>query len=191
MGGAAIAPFLIGLLVIPRDGRDLHPQLSHIDWIGAALATVAISMFLFTLVQSGITSRGWSTPCEFGGTWWAKVADAQILDIPALLAVSIVLLVVFFLWERYLERKRSLLPVVKPSLFSRSGYKVLALALSSICAVEAVVGWTYTTTIFYQNYKGMSALENAVHVLPANIMGLFAAVSIFNKWSSELAETHE
>lgn len=43
----------------------------------------------------------------------------------------------------------------------------------------SVYGWVYTTTIFYQNYKGLSPLQNSIHTLPTTIVGTGAAVSLF------------
>jgi hypothetical protein len=40
-------------------------------------------------------------------------------------------------------------------------------------------GWVYCATIFYQNVKGDSALMNAVHLLPCNLLGIVAGVSSF------------
>ena len=101
----------------------------------------------------------------------------QIPDVPALLAVSIILVTIFLLWEGYLERHTTFPPIVKPSLFSRYRYKSLAVILCAFAAACGCYGWVYVTTIWYQNYLGYSALNNAIHVLPANVGGLVAAVS--------------
>lgn len=53
------------------------------------------------------------------------------------------------------------------------GITLACVLLISMC----ILAWIYTTSIFYQNYKGLSPLANAVAVLPAPIVGLFAAVS--------------
>lgn len=39
------------------------------------------------------------------------------------------------------------------------------------------MGWVYTSTIFYQNYKGLTTLQNAIAILPSTIVGALAAVS--------------
>ena len=95
--------------------------------------------------------------------------------------MSIVFGAIFVLWEMYLERRCTLQPVIKPSLFTRHDYKISAILLSAFFCCSSVYGWTYTTSIFYQNVKHYTPLKNAVHVLPANIMGLIAAVSGFEQ----------
>ena len=59
----------IGILVVPRDERVLeHRGLKHIDWVGGFLITASTSIFLFSLVQSGVVNDGWTTPCAFSNT---------------------------------------------------------------------------------------------------------------------------
>lgn len=99
-------------------------------------------------------------------------------DIPALLALSIVLLVIFFFWSRHLELHTTYPPIVKPSMFTRHGGKITATCLASFFACFSIYGWVYVTTIFYQSYKGLSALDNAVRMLTANIVGLLAAGAV-------------
>lgn len=97
-------------------------------------------------------------------------------DVPAVLVLSIVLLVVFMLWEYHLENRTTYPPVIKPSIFSRYHYKPLGLVICGFGISVSVQGWSYNTTIWYQNLKGYSALKNAIQLLPANIGGLIAAV---------------
>ncbi|ORX35315.1 major facilitator superfamily domain-containing protein [Kockovaella imperatae] len=162
VAGISFVPLSIGIIVIPRDRRQLGERgILHIDWLGGLLITAATSIFLFSLTQSGITEKGWSTPY-----------------IPVLLVISILIGVVFLFWERHLERNCTLKPVIKPSLFTRHGYKSLAVVLSAFFACSSVYGWTYSTTIYYQNVKGMSALGNAIHVAPANLNGILAMAQV-------------
>ena len=55
--------------------------------------------------------------------------------------------------------------------------------ISATCACAflssvSIYGFVYSTTAFYQNYLGLSALDNAVKTLTCSLMGCLAAVSI-------------
>lgn len=100
------------------------------------------------------------------------------VDVPALLATSIVLLVLFVLWSRYLENHTDRPPVMKMSLFSRRHGLVSIICITSTCQSTAVSSWVYTTTIFYQKYKGQSPFQNSISILTTTIMGVVAAVSL-------------
>lgn len=43
--------------------RDAN-QDRRIDWIGGFIVTAGLCLFCFSLTESGIAERGWSTPCE-------------------------------------------------------------------------------------------------------------------------------
>jgi hypothetical protein len=93
--------------------------------------------------------------------------------------VSIILFVLFLCWERYLERRDgSIPPAAKFSLFTRNRYRFTFVLLASFFAFMGAAGWVYCATIFYQNVKGDSALMNAVHLLPCNLLGIVAGVSV-------------
>lgn len=88
------------------------------------------------------------------------------------------LIVVFLLWERYLELHTSYPPVAKFSIFTRYRYKVTAVCLSVFAVGASVSVLVYLSTLWYQDVKGMTALENAIHMLPANVSGFLAAVRL-------------
>jgi hypothetical protein len=101
-----------------------------------------------------------------------------MIDVPALFVLSILLLVVFFLWERHLELNTTFPPIAKFSLFTRHQYKLTIILISTFFIVMSIYGYVYLATIWYQTHLGMTALQSAVRVLPCMITGAIAAVSI-------------
>jgi hypothetical protein len=63
-------------------------------------------------------------------------------------------------------------------MLSNHQYKPVGLIICVFSIALAVHGFVYNTTIFYQNVKGMTPLENAIHFLPCTICGLLVCVSI-------------
>lgn len=151
----------------------------------------AVSLFVFSLVESG-GHNGWKTPCKFpsnplhphllvrnhhlssdrhDGT------DTDPTDVPALFVVSIILFIAFFLFERHLEKNTSIPPAAKPSVFTRNNFRFTYVMLAAFFSFFSIGGWIYCATIWYQNMKGMTPIENAIHVLPCAIAGIGVGVS--------------
>jgi predicted MFS family arabinose efflux permease len=66
VAGMALIPIVIGYFTIPKDVKRLPGSGvdRRVDWIGGFLVTAGLSLFIFSLVQSGVVPRGWSEPCE-------------------------------------------------------------------------------------------------------------------------------
>jgi hypothetical protein len=63
------------------------------------------------------------------------------------------------------------------SLFSRRSGLISYTCACCFFQSVSVYGWVYTSTIFYQNYKKLSPLQNSVATLTTMIVGTCAAVS--------------
>jgi len=70
LGGIAVIPITIGLLVIPKDDPSLRKvdEDRRIDWIGGFIVTAGLCLFCFSLTESGIAEKGWATPCKLTST---------------------------------------------------------------------------------------------------------------------------
>lgn len=79
LGGMAVIPIVIGLLVIPKDDPSLRQvdEDRRIDWIGGFIVTAGLCLFCFSLTESGIAENGWSTPCKSICILWL-IADFQM-----------------------------------------------------------------------------------------------------------------
>jgi hypothetical protein len=69
-------------------------------------------------------------------------------------------------------------PIIKMSLFSRRDGLISYTCACCFFTALSAYGWVYTSTIFYQDYKQLSPLQNSVMVLPSTIVGTFAAVRL-------------
>jgi hypothetical protein len=96
--------------------------------------------------------------------------------VPTLFVVSLVLLVLFGLGERYLERNTTLPPVIKLSLFTRHKYRVTIVIVSTFFVYMNAPGYMYLVTIWFQTYMGVPALESGLRMLPCMIVGAIASV---------------
>ena len=80
----------------------MHPSESElknaVDWIGAAMVTVALFVLLFALTEGNVV--GWTRPY-----------------IGVIIGLSGLLLVAFIFWQLYLENRTMRKPLVKLSIF--------------------------------------------------------------------------
>ena len=104
---------IAGYVIIPV------PPLQHaadkskasVDWIGGALITVALIALLFAMTEGNVV--GWSTAY-----------------IPVLIVVSVCLIVLFVLWQLYLEKKTTRQPLMKVTIFRNSKVSAAMLIMS-------------------------------------------------------------
>ncbi|KAL7424622.1 hypothetical protein Q5752_000306 [Cryptotrichosporon argae] len=157
-----VVPLVLGAFIIPRDVRArTEGENRRIDWLGGFLVTAGLLLFIFSITQSGVAADGWRTPY-----------------IPVLLIVGIALLVAFVFWERHVERNLAFPPIAKLSIFSRDHWHMSAIMASGFFTFITIGGFVYLVSLYDQDYRGYSALQTAIHILPASVTGIGAAVAV-------------
>ncbi|KAJ6784635.1 hypothetical protein PWT90_04491 [Aphanocladium album] len=135
------------------DGR----LLDRLDLFGAFLSTAGLGILLFVLSTGN--EVGWATP-------W----------VPVLIVVSVALIAAFVLWEHRLEKKNKLPPLLKVSIFQNRRFSA---SMGVMCMLFASFnGYLVYTTIFYQDYQGLSALQTTLRFIPTGVVGVLMAISI-------------
>lgn len=117
-----------GQLVIPTPpiSESSTRSKSAIDWIGGTLVTIGLIALMFALTEGNVV--GWDTP-------W----------IPALIAVSVVLIALFALWQGYLENKTTRAPLMKISVFKN-------LRFSAAMAIMALFFAAFNNFLVFASY---------------------------------------
>ncbi|KAL2120948.1 hypothetical protein VTJ04DRAFT_4975 [Mycothermus thermophilus] len=160
----AIAGFAVtgaAIFVIPPPptppARNPDGSRASIDWLGAVLVTVGLLALLFALTEGNFV--GWSTP-------WVIV----------LIVVSILLIVLFAVWQHRLEKTGRLAPIMKVSNFHNPHFSaamvIMALFFSSFN------GFLVYATYFYQDYQDLSPLQTTLRFLPTGITGVLTAAVV-------------
>ena len=110
-------------------------------------------------------------------------------DIIALLIVGVFLVVLFVLWERYLERvhedpqrarqsRWTPPPLMPVSIWTRARGKlaaVLVIAFDEWCAFNS---WQFWVQLYYQDFLGLTPILTMVRLLPMFVSGVLCNVVI-------------
>ncbi|KAJ5655087.1 hypothetical protein N7490_002090 [Penicillium lividum] len=132
-----------------RPGED-----NRIDWIGAGLISSSLMLLLISLTQGD--SLGWKTH-------W----------VPPLIVVSILGLCAFVLVEWFLERRGTLQPLLRVSMFHNLQFSVLFILVGAFYA--SYNSFLVFVTYFYQDYLGLGVLQTALRFLPSGVTGIIAS----------------
>ncbi|BGP27349.1 hypothetical protein JCM10295v2_006317 [Rhodotorula toruloides] len=142
---------LAALFLVPPD-RAKDKSLT-VDWIGGALITSAVTLLTFALADGEGAPHGWRTPY-----------------IPTLLAVSIILFVVFWFYERYLEFRTSHPPLMRTVIWFKGRFAIVQLigALGWSCFAS----YMFFCSLAFQDYMRLEPVLATVRFLPSSITGL-------------------
>ncbi|WAO91151.1 MFS domain-containing protein [Fusarium falciforme] len=149
-----------GIFCIPPSPPPLRPaheshraKTAAIDWIGAILITCGLLALMFALIEGNVV--GW-------GTLW----------IPVLIVVSLLTIIAFFFWQRYLEKKMTRSPLVKVSIFN--------LHFTSVMIIMGLFSGAFNNymiyaTYYFQDYQGLSPFQTMLRFIPTGVGGIIIA----------------
>ncbi|KAF8717707.1 Peptidase S28, partial [Rhizoctonia solani] len=141
--GVAGLTMLAAALAIHKDEPSTEKD-RRVDWVGAVLSTTALVLLTFSLAQSSSVKDGWRTPY-----------------IPAVLVVSVLLLVCFVSWEYYLETRTTHPPLMRLGLWTRANGRFAAVQLIVFFDWACFTTWLFFVTV-----------GTTVRVLPMAVSGL-------------------
>ncbi|KAL0063122.1 hypothetical protein AAF712_010030 [Marasmius tenuissimus] len=172
--GLAFLSFLIGFFFIEQDRPSEEPD-RRVDWIGALLATAGLTLIIFVLGQGEVAPKQWATGYIIG-----------------LMIAGVILLILFVLWQHHLEKVRdggsspdSILnrlptppPLMKLSLWTRANGRVTVVMCIAFLNWCCFLSWSYWTTLYYQEYLGLSPVLTMVRLVPMTITGIACNVVV-------------
>jgi EmrB/QacA subfamily drug resistance transporter len=148
----------------------LMPELTNhrahrLDVVGVLLASAGLFSGIFGLIEGQRYNWGriWNA-----GAFNLGSLHVGLLSIPSLLAYSIVILVLFVIWEAHVDE-----PLLPLSLFGDRNFSA-ANVISAIVAF-AMLGLFLPLTIFLQSVLGLSAEEAGVVIVPMSITSMIMA----------------
>jgi EmrB/QacA subfamily drug resistance transporter len=157
-----IVAFALGIWLLPgiRLGRD-----QDLDLAGLLLATASLFAVVFGLIEGQRYHWG---PISEVATFDAAGGHWGLVSIPSLFIASIILLVLFVLWDR-----RQPQPLVPFSLLSNRNYTI-GNGLAAIVSF-GMMGLFLPLTIFLQSVLGFSALKAGLTIAPMPLTSMMIA----------------
>ncbi|KAH7135414.1 drug resistance protein [Dendryphion nanum] len=145
-----------GYYVIPLPPLQTEPiSMRHdVDWIGGTLVTSGILILLFALTEGNVV--GWKTP-------W----------VPTLIAISILIIVIFVVWQHYLEKKGQRKPLMKVSIFKNKQFSAAIIIMLLFFA--SFNNFLITVTYWFQDYQGLSVIQSTIKFIPTGVTGCIVA----------------
>ncbi|KAJ6544599.1 MFS general substrate transporter [Mycena vulgaris] len=155
IAGVACLCALCGLLLIDPDAPSTETD-KRVDWLGAFLVTTGLVLLVFVLGQGSSAPDGWRTGY-----------------IIALLIVSVVFLVLFLLWQHYLEKNNGTRrpPLMKLTLWSRAEGKFAVMQVIAFLEWAAFLSWYFWAQVYYEDYMKFSPVLTAIRMLPMTVAG--------------------
>ncbi|KAF7987040.1 hypothetical protein HWV62_163 [Athelia sp. TMB] len=173
--GLSAATTVLGMFSIDADLPSTEKD-TRVDWLGALLVTAGLVLIVFVLSEGEIA--GWKTPY-----------------IIALLIVGVICMVLFVLWEHYLEHvhenhseealnsRWTPPPLMKTSIWGRAKGKFAAAMLIAFLNWSAFLAWQFWVQIwywqlYYQDYLNLSPILTMVRLLPMFVTGILCNFAI-------------
>ncbi|HEY6533949.1 MAG TPA: MFS transporter [Acidimicrobiales bacterium] len=166
-----IAPMvMVGLLA--TTGRDVRGERERLDIKGALLIAGGTFLVVFGLSQGEIYGFWQPTAAVTVAGAEAWPASMPISSIPVAFAVGAGLLVWFWRTELSLERRQAQ-PLFE---FSQFRFRTFRLTnLSTFFLAFAHLGVGFTVSIFLQDSRGLTPMENGLWILPSGVAILVGA----------------
>ncbi|KAI1456861.1 drug resistance protein [Annulohypoxylon moriforme] len=162
-GGIALVITFAALFFIPPPPPDSSNRLNRIsspksvDWIGGALITASILGLLFALTEGNVV--GW-------GTVWIYL----------LIVISMLLLVIFVVWQWYQEKHTTSRPLMKVSLFKNPQFSAAMVIMAMIFG--AFNDMVVSATFLFQDYQAIGALQTTLRFIPTGVCGTITALVV-------------
>ncbi|KAF2853240.1 MFS general substrate transporter [Plenodomus tracheiphilus IPT5] len=142
-------------VVIPLPPATPEPIMRNtVDWIGGTVITVGLIILLFALSEGNVV--GWSTP-------W----------VPVLIVISLILVILFGVWQHHLETKTHKRPLMKLSIFNNGKFTaanvLMALFFSSFN------NYLIFATYWFQDFQGLSVIQTTLRFIPTGVTGVLVA----------------
>lgn len=167
----AAAVTIAGHFVIPLPAiRPTQAQIKNaVDWVGGTTITIALFALMFALTEGNVV--GWGKPY-----------------IGVIIAISVVLIAVFVVWQLYLEKKTMRPPLLKVTIFKN--LRVSAAMFTMAMFFASFSNYLVFATYYFQDYHGLDAIQTTIRFLPTGVVGGKSSTSTYlDSCRVELTET--
>ncbi len=163
-----VAAILLAGSFLVKESRD-REEKARLDWLGVVLSSGGLFFLVFGIIES--STYGWIKAKEaFSLFGWITFGTVSISAYA--MALGLVILAGFFLWERREERE-SFTPLVSLRLF-RNRQFVSGAGITGITALGQA-GLIFSIPVFVQAVRGLDAFHTGLALLPLSAGAIVAA----------------
>ncbi len=160
---------LLGSILV-KESRD-DKERSSLDLVGVILSAVGLLLVVFGVIEA--STYGWWGAKELfilGGqaiNFWGNLSIT-----PVAIILGLVLLVLFYLWEKRVERGKQT-PLISLDIFKNRQFS--AGSLTTAVMSLSMTGLIFSLPVFLQAVRELDALHTGYALLPMSLTILIAA----------------
>ena len=159
-----VAALLVAGSIIIEDNQPRHAK--QIDFLGVLLSAAGLFFIVFGIIES--PTYGWLRARRtFEG-----IPLGPISIVPVSIVAGLIVIVVFALWERRIERAGGT-PIVSMQLFRNTAYVAGASVTGTLMLAQN--GVIFALPVFLQSVLMLDAFHTGLSLVPLSIMLLIAS----------------
>jgi EmrB/QacA subfamily drug resistance transporter len=166
--GFRINLFVVALLLLGSTIIEDRQERSGkgIDWVGVLLSAAGLFFVVFGIIES--ESYGWFHARKPFPLW----QPGSLSIAPIAVAIGVVILTLFAMWERHLENSGGT-PIVSMRLFRNRQFVSGASVVGVLMLAQN--GVIFTLPVFLQSVKKLDAFHTGLTLLPMSLMLLIVS----------------
>lgn len=162
------AVLLLGSLIV-RESKDTEEK-SRLDIIGVILSALGMLSIVFAFIK--VNTYGWIKAKAPLVLFHHTLDLGNLSVVPLFIALGLIILILFVLWQRYLERKGRT-PLVSMELLKN--YQFTIGTLTTAVLSLGMAGLIFSIPVFLQTVRNLDALHTGLTMLPLSIALLVTA----------------
>ncbi|KAF7349750.1 MFS general substrate transporter [Mycena sanguinolenta] len=145
---------VLGFFQLEKQPTGSKFYAKGLDWGGALLSTAGLGLLTYALAASASATRGWASPTIIGLT-----------------CASVVILVLFWIYETWREKKGAAV-LMPPSIWKHPSARMPATIGMVFFAWWSFNMLLYLCALYYQQVNGLSPLQASIRFLPSFLCGV-------------------
>lgn len=162
------AVLLIGSLIV-RESKDTEEK-NRLDIVGVILSALGMLSIVFAFIK--VNTYGWIKAKAPLVLFHHTLNLGNLSVVPLFIALGLIILILFVLWQRYLERKGRT-PLVSMELLRN--YQFTIGTLTTAVLSLGMAGLIFSIPVFLQTVRNLDALHTGLTMLPLSVALLVAA----------------
>lgn len=163
-----VAVLLVGAIFIKESSE--HLKKIKLDIVGIILSSVGLLAFVYGIIESA--SFGWIVAIKPYKILGKDLIPFGLSISPVVMAIGVLLLVAFVLWEKRVESKGNT-PLVSLHIFRNSQF-IVGASVTALLSL-GMVGLIFSLPVFLQTVHNLDALHTGLALLPMSLIVLVSA----------------